>query len=69
MSTEVKVAKIPDCDLTQKYGMHDEPKPAAYDGKTTFGPWAYMCEACFVKFGVGLGTGKGQRLVLRKEGA
>lgn len=30
------------------------------DGKTTQGPWGKMCEDCFVFYGVGLGTGKGQ---------
>ena len=25
---------------------------AVYDGKTTFGPWAYMCENCFTLFGI-----------------
>lgn len=37
---------------------------AAYDGKTTMGPWAYMCGEDFKWHGVGLGTGLGQRLVL-----
>ncbi|MEV6923988.1 hypothetical protein AB0M46_05670 [Dactylosporangium sp. NPDC051485] len=36
---------------------------AAYDGKTKYGPWAYMCVHCFVDHGVGLGTGRGQRLL------
>lgn len=30
------------------------------DGKTRMGPWANMCQACFIKNGQGLGTGKGQ---------
>lgn len=67
MSTEVKVATIPECDLKDKYSDHagDEVQPKAeYDGATVFGPWAYMCGPCFKKFGVGLGTGRGQRLVL-----
>jgi len=25
---------------------------AVYDGKTTMGPWAYMCEDCFGRVGV-----------------
>ena len=37
-------------------------QPAVYDGKTTQGPWAYMCEGCFKKHGVGLGLGSGQKL-------
>ena len=39
-----------------------------YDGKTTTGPWANMCESCFRFFGVGLGTGLGQRYVLEADG-
>ena len=35
---------------------------AKYDGKTTYGPWAYMCEKHFRTVGVGLGLGKGQKL-------
>jgi len=31
------------------------------DGKTTLGPWANMCEDCYKGYGVGLGTGRGQR--------
>lgn len=31
------------------------------DGKTSFGPWAIMCDACHRVSGVGLGVGKGQR--------
>jgi len=37
-------------------------KEAEYDGKTIFGPWAFMCEKCLKISGVGLGVGKGQRL-------
>lgn len=61
MSTEVKVSSLPVCDVC---GAGE----AQYDGKTVYGPWAYMCESCFVKLGSGLGTGRGQRLVVRKEG-
>ncbi len=35
-----------------------------YDAKTTGGPWAVMCDCCFTSYGVGLGTGKGQRYEL-----
>lgn len=34
---------------------------AFFDGKTTYGPWAMMCIACFRKYGVGIGTGVGQK--------
>lgn len=33
-----------------------------YDAETKFGPWAYMCKACWKKHGKGvLGLGHGQR--------
>ena len=56
--TEVKVPYLPKCDFCSA--------KAQYDGKTGNGPWAYMCRMHFVEFGVGLGLGKGQRLVVRK---
>lgn len=31
------------------------------DGKTVSGPWALMCPKCFKFYGIGLGTGKGQK--------
>lgn len=31
------------------------------DGKTQMGPWALMCPRCFKLYGVGIGTGKGQK--------
>jgi hypothetical protein len=37
---------------------------AVYDGKTIHGPWAYMCEEHFGQYGIGLGTGRGQRLIV-----
>lgn len=41
-------------------------KPATIDGKINMGPWAYMCDACHAKKGVGLGVGKGRRLERQK---
>lgn len=32
-----------------------------YDGKTIIGVWGVMCSECFRTYGVGLGTGRGQR--------
>ena len=26
-------------------------KPAVYDGKTKNGPWGYLCQKCFEKYG------------------
>jgi len=47
---------IPVCDICHNV-------PAVYDGKTIAGPWAYMCEGCFKGYGLGLGVGRGQRLI------
>jgi hypothetical protein len=63
--TVAYVATIPSCDVCKV----DEGKPdvpAAYDGKTRFGPWAYMCVKHMETHGVGLGTGRGQELKLRE---
>jgi hypothetical protein len=35
------------------------------DGKLAGGPWAIMCVLCHLAFGVGLGTGKGQKYSLK----
>ena len=53
------VASLPVCDFC--------PATAKYDGKTASGPWAYLCAAHFKTQGVGLGTGKGQRLVVGEK--
>lgn len=39
---------------------------AEYDGKTRMGPWAAMCHECLWQYGIGLGLGKGQRLINKK---
>ena len=57
MSTKVKVAVLPKCDICQN-------ETAKYDAMTTQGPWAYQCAGCFADYGVGLGLGKGQELVV-----
>ena len=58
MSTQVEVSSLPKCDFCLA--------DAKYDAKTTLGPWANMCETHFRQFGMGLGTGKGQKLILKK---
>ena len=35
------------------------------DGKTRQRVWAILCEACHATHGVGLGTGQGQKYLLR----
>lgn len=60
-----EVPEIPDCDF---HKLNGEPgTPAAYDGETKRGPWAFMCSPCFREHGVGLGLGRGQRLVLKGD--
>ena len=54
MSEEVLVSEKSDCQFCSK--------EATVDGKTKMGPWAFMCDDCHNKYGVGLGTGKGQKL-------
>lgn len=51
----------PSCDLC-KYMDGKDGVPAQYDGKTTMGPWAAMCEKHFKSHGTGLGTGNGQKI-------
>lgn len=62
-SDSVTVAKKPNCDIC-KYVEGKDGVEADYDGATTQGPWANMCERHFQSHGVGLGTGRGQRLVV-----
>lgn len=63
MSEQVKVARLPMCDFP-----HDTQTEAHYDGKTTMGPWAYMCDDHWASHGPGrLGTGYGQRLILEDD--
>lgn len=59
MSITVEVSKFPKCDLCGK--------EALYDAKTVEGPWGYLCHSCFTFHGIGLGTGLGQRLILKKR--
>jgi hypothetical protein len=63
--TVAVVAVMPMCDICKNNG--DETVPAQYDGRTKSGPWANMCITHFNLHGVGLGTGKGQKLVLEEN--
>lgn len=62
MSSQVKVAELPTCDICAHEGL-TPPRTAGFDGKTIFGPWANMCPLHFASCGTGLGTGRGQKLV------
>lgn len=59
MNTIAEVSVIPKCDICTT-------GEAKYDAMTTRGPWAYMCQECFGDYGVRLGLGYGQELVLCK---
>lgn len=56
----VIVTSLPACNLCTA-------PVARYDGATKMGPWAYMCHTCHATYGLGLGTGVGQRLLLEGE--
>ena len=62
--TSVKVSYVPDCDFCSQSGRDVK---AEYDGKTSLGPWANMCKAHFRMYGMGLGLGKGQKLIPGKN--
>lgn len=65
--TVAEVAVIPPCDFCKQISPNDA-LDAAFDGKTTQGPWANMCTTHYGLYGVGLGVGRGQRLVLAVKG-
>lgn len=56
----------PKCDFCKMLPSHEEVE-AKYDGKTSIGSWALMCEEHFKRYGIGLGLGKGQKLVKDKS--
>lgn len=63
MSSEVKVSQLHNCDVCEVA------VPAYADARIpAYGSWAYVCGVHFRQFGCELGTGKGQKLVLDKEG-
>jgi len=61
VSKTALVSELPNCDFCMIGGVTE---PAEYDGKTKQGPWGYMCQQHFDQYGVGLGLGLGQKLVL-----
>ena len=63
MSEVTYVDRLPDCQIhTHRFGHPGV--PAMVDGRTMQGHWAYMCQSCHERYGIGLGTGKGQRFVI-----
>jgi len=61
MEKAVYLPELPNCDICK------DGTKAEYDAKTVFGVWAYLCRKCFSKYGIGLGIGKGQKLVRRED--
>ena len=39
-----------------------------YDAKTNLGCWATMCNRCYIKHGLGVGKGVGQKYVKNEQG-
>ena len=62
--TEAVVDKLPCCDLCRSLGAT---VVAHYDAATKMGPWAFLCEDHFAQYAYGLGTGRGQRLVVKGQ--
>lgn len=62
--TSVEVRSLPQCDFC---GTEGKVALAVFDGATTGGPWANMCERHYRIHGVGLGLGRGQKLILKKS--
>lgn len=60
---EIKVKELPCCDFCSGQGFQTR---ASYDGRTKQGPWANMCEMHMRQWGLGIGLGLGQRLILKK---
>jgi len=60
----VFVSTLPQCDVCKRAG---ETTEAAYDARTVYGPWAYLCAPHWNTHAAEhrLGTGVGQRLLLR----
>lgn len=59
MSDTARVYTMPKCDF------HGKAHDAEFDFRTRRGFWGNGCQQAFEEFGVGLGTGRGQRLELR----
>ncbi len=54
---------LPECQICNEPITH-----VFVDGRTKFGPWAIMCDACHRHYGKGLGIGNGQRYVKQTDG-
>lgn len=60
MPKEARISIRPKCDVC--------PDPAEYDARIPlYGQWAYLCQAHFDLYKCKLGTGHGQRLIVKEE--
>ena len=60
---------IKQCDFCKPVIISASTTPKTiYDGKTQYGSWAWMCQMHFEKYGVGLGTDKGQKFSQDAQG-
>lgn len=64
MGKSVIVPELPKCDFCAEAHHTND---AHYDAKTKLGPWANMCDGHFAMYGIGLGTGLGQKLILKEK--
>jgi len=58
MSKQTTVSHLPDCDFCDERAKYDVRIPF-------FATWGYVCETHFQQFECTLGTGRGQRLILK----
>lgn len=69
--TKVTVERLPKCDFCGRIARYNSRVKSGIEAHLVFEArygWAYMCEACFAIYGVGLGLGKGQELILASIG-
>ncbi|HET6460522.1 MAG TPA: hypothetical protein VFG29_07020 [Syntrophales bacterium] len=58
-SEKVEVDELPNCIFCGK--------EAGYNARTEADLWCYLCEKCFMEYGLGLGPAEGQMLVLKSK--
>ena len=58
-SDKVEVDELPSCLFCLK--------EAQYNSKTQADLWCYLCEDCFMEYGLGLGPDEAQMLVLKSK--
>lgn len=64
----VMVPKFPTCDICTYVEKREPARPAQYDCATHMGSWANICAAHYHAYAKGLGLGRGQRMILIREG-